>query len=54
MKIPLKPLARPIKKRPYRLNPVYKKKVKEEIDRMLKDGIIKLVEEYEWTSPILV
>jgi hypothetical protein len=29
MKIPLKPDARPIRQRPYRLNPVYKKKVKE-------------------------
>jgi hypothetical protein len=28
MKIPLKPDARPVKQRPYRLNPKYKKKVK--------------------------
>jgi hypothetical protein len=28
MKIPLKLEARPVKKRPYRLNPMYKKKVK--------------------------
>jgi hypothetical protein len=40
MKIPLKPEARPVRQRPYRLNPVYKKKVKEEIDRMLEAGII--------------
>jgi hypothetical protein len=35
MNIQLKPDARPIKKRPYRLNPRYKEKVKQEIDRML-------------------
>ena len=29
MKIPLKFEARPIRQRPYRLNPIYKKKVKE-------------------------
>jgi hypothetical protein len=29
MNIPLKPKARPIRQRPYRLNPVYKQKVKE-------------------------
>jgi hypothetical protein len=32
LKIPLKPDARLVRQRPYRLNPVYKKKVKEEID----------------------
>jgi hypothetical protein len=32
MKKPVNPKARPIRKIPYRLNPVYKKKVKEEID----------------------
>jgi hypothetical protein len=47
MKIPLKLEARPIRKIPYKLNLVYKQKVKEEIDRMLKDGIIEPVEEYE-------
>jgi hypothetical protein len=33
---------------------VYKKKVKEEIDRMLEDDIIKPVEESEWISPLVV
>jgi hypothetical protein len=37
-----------------RLNPVYKKKVKVEIDRMLEVGIIEPIEEYEWISPIIV
>jgi hypothetical protein len=36
MKIPLKEDARPIKQRPYRMNPKYKKKVKIELDRMLE------------------
>jgi hypothetical protein len=54
MKIPLKPKARPVKKIPYRLNPVYKHKVKPEIDRMLEVGIIELVEESEWICPIVV
>jgi hypothetical protein len=35
MRIPLKPYARPIKQRPYKLNPKYKEKVKIELDRML-------------------
>ena len=40
MKIPLWPDARPIRQRPYRLNLVYKHKVKGEIDKMLEDGVI--------------
>jgi hypothetical protein len=54
MKIPLIYEARPIRQRPYRLNPIYKKKVKEEIDRMLEAGIIEPVEESEWVSPMVV
>jgi hypothetical protein len=54
MKIPLKPDAIPVKKRPYRLNPKYKKKVKIELDRMLEVGIIEPVEESEWISPMVV
>jgi hypothetical protein len=54
MKIPLRPEARPIRQRPYRLNPIYKQKVKEEIDRMLEDGIIKPVEESEWIISMVV
>jgi hypothetical protein len=54
MNIPLKPEARPIRQRPYKLNPVYKKKVKEEIYRMFEDCIIELVEESEWISPMVV
>ena len=54
MKIPLKPEARLVMQRPYRLNPVYKQKVKAEIDRMLEDGIIEPIEESEWISPMVV
>jgi hypothetical protein len=54
MKIPLKPDARPIKQQPYRFNPIYKQKVKDEIDRMLEAGIIKPVEESEWIRPMVV
>ena len=35
MKIPLKKDAKPFKKRPYRLNPKYKEKVRMELDKML-------------------
>jgi hypothetical protein len=54
MKIHLKPDARPVKKRPYRLNPKYNKKIKIELDRMLEAGIIELVEESKWISPMVV
>jgi hypothetical protein len=53
MNIPLKPEAIPVRERPYRLNPIYKKKVKEEIDRMLEAGIIEVVEESEWIIPMV-
>jgi hypothetical protein len=54
MRIPLKPYAKPIKKRPYRLNPKYKEKVNLELDRMLEAGIIELVEESERIIPMVV
>jgi hypothetical protein len=54
MKIPLKTDARPVKQRPYRLNPKYKQKVHIELDRMLEVGIIEPVEESEWISPMVV
>ena len=47
IKIPLKPDAKPVKQRPYRLNPKYKEKVKAELDKMLAAGIIEPVEESE-------
>ena len=54
MKILLKPNAKPVQQRPYRLNPRYKDHVKTEIDQMLDVGIIDPVEEYEWISPMVV
>ena len=45
MKIRLKPDVNPIKQRPYILNPKYKEKVKDDIDRMLQVGIIEPIEE---------
>jgi hypothetical protein len=52
MKIELKLGSKPIRHRPYFLNPRVKEKVKREIDEMLEAGIIFLVEEEEWVSPI--
>jgi hypothetical protein len=54
MNIPLRLDSRPIKQRPYRLNAKYKNKVKIELDRMMEEGIIQLVEEYEWIIPMVV
>ena len=54
MHIQLKPDAKPVKKRPYWLNPKYKEKVKQELDKMLATGIIIPVEELEWISPMVV
>jgi hypothetical protein len=54
MNIPLKPKARLVKKRPYGPNPVYKQKMKEEINQMLEASIIELVEESKWISPMVV
>jgi hypothetical protein len=54
MNIPLRTDARLIKKRPYRLNPKYKQKVKIKLDRMLEAGIIKPIEESEWISSMVV
>ena len=54
MKISLRYEARTITQRPYRINPIYKQKVKEKIDRMLEAGIIEPVEELEWVIPMVV
>ena len=45
MKIPLKPYVKPVKQRPYRLNPRYKDRVKSELERMLDAGIIEHIQE---------
>ena len=54
IKIPLKPDVKPMKQRPYRLNPKYKEKFRMELDKMLAAGIIEPVEESEWVSPMVV
>ena len=45
MNITLKPDAKLVKQRPYYLNPKYKEKVCEELEKMLAAKIIELVEE---------
>ena len=45
IKIPLKPGAKPVKQRPYRLNPRYKENVKTELEKMLDAGIIEPIKE---------
>ncbi|KAH9328676.1 hypothetical protein KI387_000784, partial [Taxus chinensis] len=52
MKIKLKEGARPVRKRPYQMNPNLCEKVKEEIDKMLKSRIIQPLDESEWVSPM--
>jgi hypothetical protein len=54
IKIPLRVEARSIRQRPYKLNLIYKQKVKDKNDRILEDGIIEPVEESEWISPMVV
>ncbi|KAH9321804.1 hypothetical protein KI387_016443, partial [Taxus chinensis] len=54
MKIKLKEGAFPVRKRPYKMNPNLHEKVKEEIDKMLKSGIIKPLDESEWVSPMVI
>jgi len=53
MKITLKPDAKPVNHRPYHLNLKYKEKVCVELDKMLIAGIIELVEESDWVSPMV-
>ena len=54
MKITLKSDVKPIKWRPYWLNLKYKEKVCQELDKMLDFGIIDLIDESYWVSPIVV
>jgi hypothetical protein len=54
MKIELKLGSKPVRHRPYCLNPRLKEKVKKEIDKMLEDGLIFAVEEVEWVNPIVI
>jgi hypothetical protein len=54
MRIELKPDAKPVKHRLYRLNPQVKEKDKKGIDRMLESELIFLMDEVEWISPIVI
>ena len=54
MKISLKADVKPVRQRPYPLNPRYKERIKVELDRMLDAGIIESVEESEWISAMVV
>ena len=54
MKINIKPDARPVKKRPYKLAHKYKEIVKKEIDNMLAARIIYHIDQSEWESPMVV
>ncbi|MCO5587501.1 hypothetical protein L7F22_041450 [Adiantum nelumboides] len=53
-RISLKPDAKPIRLQRYRMNPNYAKKVKEEIDNLLKARFITEVESNDWLFPIVV
>ena len=53
IKIQLKPNAKPIMKKTYRLNPKYKERLQQELDKMLTIGIIVLVEESQWIIPMV-
>jgi hypothetical protein len=44
----------PVQQRRYRINPNYAAKVKEEIDKLLRVGFIRLVKRAIWLSPIVV
>ena len=46
--------AKLVQQRRYRLNPNYAMRVKEEIDKLLKVGFIRLVKKATWLSPIVV
>ena len=54
MRISLKEGVKPVRQHPYRLNPRYKEKVRQELDKMIVAGIIEAVEESEWVSPMVV
>ena len=54
MRITLKEGAKPVKQCPYRLNPRYKEKVRQELDNIIAASIIEVVEESDWVSPMVV
>jgi hypothetical protein len=53
-KIKLLPNAKPIKTKQGRWNPKYIVMLKEELDKLLEAGFIKLMETIEWISPMVL
>lgn len=54
MKITLKPNEKLVKQHPYQLNPKFKEKVHEQLDKMIATGIIEPVEESNWVISMMV
>lgn len=52
--IEIEPDAKPFKQSRYQMNLTYVAQVKEEIDKLLKIGLIYLVDRFEWLSPIVL
>ena len=44
----------PVRQQRYRMNPNYATHVKEQIDKLVKIGFIRLVKQATWLSPIVV
>jgi hypothetical protein len=53
-KIELLPNVKPIRTKQGRWNPKYTAMVKEELDKLLEAGFIRLVETTEWVSPVVL
>ena len=54
MNIGILPNSKPVKKHSYKLSHKYKYIVKKEIENMLAVGIIYLIDQSEWASPMVV
>lgn len=54
MKIKLQECVHLVRKRPYRMNPNLHVRVKVEIDKILKSGIIEPIEELDWVIPMVI
>ncbi|MCO5609287.1 hypothetical protein L7F22_063513 [Adiantum nelumboides] len=52
--IPLSSTAKPMQQRPYPMNPKYAKIVQEELEKLIKCGVIYPIEHSKWVSPIVI
>lgn len=52
--IPLREDAKPVKQRPYPMNPKYANVIKEELDKLLQANFIYEIEHTDWVSPIVI